>query len=114
LIGERKTLDAFNEAWGFLHELAHVVENSNDAEKIGDVGDCELLINQMRRELSLEERGEYFFTAARGTGDFATQLVRLEFIESGKDGRTRRHWLMWDARLVGSGTDESQATVSRR
>jgi hypothetical protein len=110
LMGDRRALAAFDAGWGLLHEIDHVVNNSIDSEKLGVAGDCEDHINQMRHELNLPERSEYFYTMLPQTefSEFRTRFVRMPF--EWKDpgsNRRRRYWLMWDATAVG-GLIESQ------
>ncbi|MDQ3685028.1 MAG: hypothetical protein M3430_05430 [Acidobacteriota bacterium] len=102
--GDREALAAFNVGWGVLHELSHAVHNSLDAHRAGEVGECEELINRMRRECALAERAEYFFTFYPGMerSAFKTRYVRLAFEQQRPEtGKKRRLWLMWDAVLVG-------------
>lgn len=102
--GDREALAAFNAGWGVLHELSHAVHDSLDAHRTGEVGECEELINRMRRECALAERAEYFFTFFPGMerSEFKTRYVRLAFDEQRPEtGKKRRLWLMWDAVLVG-------------
>jgi hypothetical protein len=104
LLGDRLSLESFNVGWAVLHELVHVVYDSADAEEYGDIGDCEALVNVMRREVGLPIRGEYFFTFVPGQENsaFQTRLVRLAFEEStSSNGKKKRYWLVWDANLVG-------------
>ena len=58
IVGDERALEAFNVGWGFLHELDHVVNDSPDATALGDTGECEAHINQMRRECDLPERAD--------------------------------------------------------
>jgi hypothetical protein len=102
--GDREALAAFNAGWGVLHELSHAVHDSLDAHRAGELGECEELINRMRRECAVAERAEYFFTFYPGMerSEFKTRYVRLAFDEQRPEtGKKRRRWLMWDAVLVG-------------
>jgi hypothetical protein len=113
--GDRVALDAFNVGWGVLHELHHVVHDSIDSAKSGETGECESFVNQMRRECGLAERADYFFTLFPGTtaSDFKTRLVRLAFdLSRPGANKKERHWLIWDAALVG-GLDEQKALLAR-
>ncbi|MGH9901105.1 MAG: hypothetical protein ACRD68_04610 [Pyrinomonadaceae bacterium] len=104
VLGDRDALAAFNVGWAVLHEISHVVHDSPDAERAGEVGECEGLINRMRRECDLAERAEYFFTffPGAGTTEFSTRYVRLAFEQAEPAAnKKRRLWLMWDAALVG-------------
>lgn len=115
VMGDRIALGAFNVGWGVLHEIEHVVHDSIDPTGSGSVGDCESLINQMRRECGLAERAEYHFTLLPVTndGDFKTKFVRLAFdlMRPGAN-KKERHWLIWDAKLVG-GLDEQKSLLAR-
>jgi hypothetical protein len=111
LLGDEPALEAFDVAWGFLHEIDHVVHDSIDAEKPGQSGECEDHINAMRRELNLPERTEYFFYLfpAKGNNDFQTRLVRLAFERRvGPTKKKERYWLIWDAARVGGLTNSAQ------
>lgn len=104
VLGDREAQAAFDVGWGFLHELDHVVSDSEDADTEGVLGDCEGHINAMRSELGLPRRAEYFFTPAslRTDPNFGTRLVRLAFEQhDAKHDRTRRYWLIWDSTAVG-------------
>jgi hypothetical protein len=116
LIGDRPVLDAFNVGWGFLHELDHVISASFDSRRLGHAGECEDHINRMRRELSLPERSDYFFTyfPHAQQSDFITRFVRLPFDQKDvMSGKQRRFWLMWDAAIVGGLDDLNLAAEFR-
>jgi len=111
LMGDRPALSAFDAGWGLLHEIDHVIEGSADSDKLGRAGHCEDRINQMRRELGLPERSEYFFTFLPQTefSGFSTRYVRLAFDQ--KDAGSKKHrrfWIIWDATLVGGLDDTKQ------
>jgi hypothetical protein len=115
VMGDRAALAAFNVGWGVLHEIEHVVNDSVDPESPGEAGECEAFINLMRRECGLAERAEYFFTFLPGTADsaFMTRFVRIAFDRARPGEKKReRHWLMWDASLVG-GLDEQKVLAAR-
>ena len=110
VVGDERALEAFNVGWGLLHEFDHVVSDSPDTTSLGETGECEAHINQMRRECNLPERADYFFTlsplAANTT--FMTRLVRLAFEEhSPATNKKKRYWLVWDATVVG-GLEQNQ------
>jgi len=115
VMGDKAALAAFNEGWGVLHEIEHVVHDSIDPTKLGEAGECEGFINLMRRECGLAERADYYFTLLPGTTDsaFKTKFVRMAF-DMPRPGTSRkeRHWLVWDAELVG-GIDEQKSLVAR-
>ncbi len=114
VFGDESALSAFNEGWAMLHELAHIVHNSADGLHDNGPGECESLINEMRRECGLPERAEYYFNYFPGQTDshFATRLVRLAFdMQSSRSSKKKRSWIMWDATIVG-GTNHA-AQVAR-
>lgn len=115
LMGDRDALRSFDAGWGLLHEIDHVVNDSEDAETASDAGECEDHINLMRRECNLPLRTDYFFTyfPYAQQSDFKTRFVRLAFDQQDTaKAKQRRYWVVWDATLVG-GLDRQQ-TASRR
>lgn len=100
--GDRMALQAFDLGWVVLHELDHIVNNSQDASYAWEAGDCETHINQMRGECGLPVRQDYFFTFLPASTDsvFARRFVRLAF-EKETGGIRNRFWIVWDADLVG-------------
>lgn len=115
VMGDEPALEAFDVGWGLLHELDHIVNDSPDATSLGETGECEARINQMRRECNLPRRTDYFYTFSPLTRDtaFTTRLVRLAFEQEGTPTtRKRRYWVVWDANLVG-GLDQKQVAVLR-
>ena len=116
VIGDERALEAFDVGWGLLHELDHIVNDSEDAASLGEAGDCEDHINQMRRECDLPQRADYFFTffPVVPDGSFVTRLVRLAFDqEQAPASKKKRYWVVWDARLVG-GLDEQKQIAALR
>ena len=116
VMGDEPALAAFDVGWGLLHELDHIVNDSRDATSLGEAGECEDHINQMRRECGLPQRANYFFTPLPLTGDtaFMTRLVRLSFEqEQTPRNKKKRYWLVWDAKAVG-GLDEQKQIASLR
>jgi len=116
LTGDQQARAAFDVGWGFLHELDHVVADSQDAETEDSLGECEAHINEMRHELGLPLRSNYFFTALSMQTDpnFGTRLVRLAFEQRDPHtDRTRRFWLIWDSTVVG-GLIASKQTAAVR
>ncbi len=111
--GDRAALRAFNIGWAVLHEMAHVIHGAPDTAISNEVGECEALINVMRRECGLAERAEYFFAFYPGQerSEFKTRLVRLAFVSQIGAKKAIRHWLMWDARVVG-GLDNHRNAVT--
>ncbi len=116
VIGDAPALQAFDAGWGLLHELDHVVNNSLDATCLGEPGECEAHINEMRRECGLPQRAEYFYTYSPLTVDsaFITRLVQLSFEkEEAKSKKKKRYLLVWDANLIGGTTEDKKMAVLR-
>ncbi|MBC7932090.1 MAG: hypothetical protein H7Z38_16145, partial [Rubrivivax sp.] len=104
VMGDRAALAAFNVGWALLHEISHAVNDSTDTERAGETGECEALVNQMRRECGLAERAEYHYHFMPGVerNEFKTRYVRLAFEQQQPSTkRKRRLWIMWDADAVG-------------
>lgn len=116
VIGDAPALEAFDAGWGLLHEFDHVVHNSLDATCLGEPGECEAHINEMRRECGLPQRAEYFHTYSPLTmnSPFISRLVQLSFEqEEAASGRKKRYLLVWDANLIGGITEEKKIAVLR-
>lgn len=80
--------DAFDEGFTVLHELLHAL-GYDDPLSRGEVGECEEVLNEIRTDLHLPLRGEYFgtfFPVASGIG-----TVRLRF-ESPIENEERTRW----------------------
>jgi hypothetical protein len=102
--GDRGALASFNVGWALLHEISHAVNDSADTERAGETGECEALVNQMRRECGLAERAEYHFHYMPGLerSEFKTRYVRLAFEQhQPSTNKKRRLWIIWDADAVG-------------
>ena len=113
--GDKQARAAFDVGWAVLHEIDHVVADSQDPKD--DIpGDCETHINRMRRELGLPVRNSYFFSLlpVKNLGNVISRFVRLGFDqESGPSSKRKRYWLIWDAALVGgmtSGAESARAS----
>jgi len=116
VIGDKSALQAFNAGWGLLHEFDHVVNDSLDATCLGELGECEAHINEMRRECGLPQRAEYFHTYSPLTvhSAFITRLVQLSFEqEETPSRRKKRYLLVWDANLIGGITEDKRIAVLR-
>ena len=109
--GDKQARAAFDVGWAVLHELDHVVENSEDPKD--DVpGDCEGHINRMRRELGLPVRNSYFFSflPVRNDANLISRFVRLGFEDdNGPASKRKRYWLIWDAAVVGGLTSDAES-----
>ncbi len=107
--GDQQARAAFDVGWAVLHEIDHVVENSEDPLDDTTAGDCEGHINRMRRELGLPVRNSYFysFLPIKSDASLISRLVRLGFDQDdGTSAKTRRYWLIWDAAVVGGLSSE--------
>lgn len=113
--GDKQALAAFDVGWAVLHEIDHVVEDSQDPQE-DVVGDCEGHINRMRRELGLPVRNSYFFSflPVKNEGTLISRFVRLGFEDhETASAKRKRYWLIWDAAVVGGLTsDERVARAS--
>jgi hypothetical protein len=109
--GDKQAQAAFNVGWAVLHEMDHVVENSEDPQQ--DVaGDCEGHINRMRRELGLPVRNSYFFSflPIKNDSNLISRFVRLGFDQdSNTSPKRKRYWLIWDAAVVGGLASEAES-----
>lgn len=117
IVGDNEARPSFNVGWGFLHEVDHVVNGSEDPQNTSrTAGDCEAHINQMRSEIGLPIRADYFFSPIPAGADpnFLTRLVRLSFLQSGAPkSKAKRYWLVWDATVVGGTSQERQTALVR-
>jgi hypothetical protein len=91
-----------------------VVSGSEDAKDENGIGECEDHINEMRLEVGLPVRAEYFFsrTYLKADANFNARYVRLSF-ERRDDSQTKRYWLVWDAVSVGGLIGDSQRALVR-
>ena len=114
LSGDAEARAAFDVGWGLLHEIDHVVSGSEDANDEKGIGECEDHINEMRLEVGLPVRAEYFFsrTYLKADANFNARYVRLSF-ERRDDSQTKRYWLVWDAVSVGGLIGEGQRALVR-
>jgi hypothetical protein len=112
--GDKPARAAFDVGWAVLHEMDHVVEDSQDPLENG-AGDCESHINQMRRELGLPTRNSYFysFLPLKNDGNLISRFVRLGFdSDAATPSRKKRYWLIWDAAVVGGLPSDNGAVAS--
>jgi hypothetical protein len=115
VIGDEPALEAFDTGWALLHELDHIANGSLDAEAVGDTGECEQRINQMRVECKLPQRVDYFYSFSPLTRNstFPIRLVRIAFEETRPAEKKRRYWIVWNADLVG-GMDRGKEVAELR
>jgi hypothetical protein len=79
---------SFDEGFTLLHELLHALGH-HDTTTIGELGDCETILNQAREELGLPLRAEYFATIVRSPR-FGVAAVRLRCFDGPSGHRGRR------------------------
>jgi len=110
LSGDAEARAAFDVGWGLLHEIDHVVKDSEDARDAKAAGECEDHINRMRLEIGLPVRVDYFFSRAylKADSNFNARYVRLSF-----ERQTKRYWLVWDATTVGGLHGDGQRALVR-
>ena len=109
--GDKQARAAFDVGWAVLHEIDHVVEDSEDPQD-NVPGDCEAHINRMRRELGLPVRNSYFFSylPVMNAGNVISRFVRLGFDdETNATSKKKRYWLLWDAALVGGVASDAES-----
>jgi hypothetical protein len=109
--GDKQARAAFDVGWAVLHEIDHVVEDSEDPQD-NVPGDCEAHINRMRRELGLPVRNSYFFSylPVKNQGNVISRFVRLGFVdETAPASKKKRYWLLWDAALVGGVVSDAES-----
>lgn len=114
IVGDKEARASFHVGWGVLHELDHVVSDTADSESEDDLGECEVHINAMRKEVGLPVRASYFFKASplRTDPNFRSRFVRLPFEQRDTaSNKTKRYWLTWDAAIVGGVTNAQSASV---
>ena len=114
LSGDAEARAAFDVGWGLLHEIDHVVRDSEDAQDQAGIGECEDHINRMRLEVGLPIRVDYFFSRAylKADANFSARYVRLSF-ERRNELQTKRYWLVWDAATVGGLLGDGQRALVR-
>lgn len=109
LRGDRRALAAFDLGFVILHELGHAALGLRDAA--GDprsLGECEALINLIRRELNLPERQTYvaqthtapIFNPTRVSPRLAELVFALKVEKQGRM-QIEKFNLRWEAFIVG-------------
>jgi hypothetical protein len=113
VMGDKQARAAFDVGWAFLHEVDHVVRDSHDPIDDSIAGDCEDNINEMRREVGLPRRVQYFFSSVPYNTDsrHVSRFVRMRFEQFQKPNKVKRYWLIWDAALVGGLPDSQIASA---
>ena len=113
--GDRRARASFDVGWAVLHEIDHAVADSEDSGSSSSAGNCEDHINEMRREMGLPIRLDYFFSYVpmKSNPSLISSFVRLSFGEQVDDsGKLKRYWLVWDAGVVGGLTDHDKTLAS--
>lgn len=116
VIGDQQARAAFDVGWAVLHEMDHVVQDSQDPQHDTSAGDCEAHINKMRLELGLPVRNSYFFSflPVKNDANLVSRFVRLSFDQVNANSvKKKRYWLVWDAAIVG-GLDSEYAEARGR
>lgn len=79
---------AFDEGFMLLHEMLHGL-GLKDTTRVGEVGECESVLNRARAELGLPLRDDYFGQAFRLTQNVVSARLRFK---SRKQGSTKWKW----------------------
>jgi hypothetical protein len=108
LRGDKQALEAFDVGFWILHELGHAALGLRDASSDPKgLGECEELINRIRRELNLPERQTYvaeIYSARIITPTGSIRVAELVFARAiERQGRMEieRFNLRWEASKVG-------------
>jgi hypothetical protein len=109
LRGAQQAISAFDLGFMILHELGHAAFGLRDAaNNPQELGECETLINRIRRELDLPERQSYvaqtYLQMPGGSSRGSIKLAELIFARSvEKQGRmqTQEFNISWEASAVG-------------
>jgi hypothetical protein len=121
LRGDHQALAAFDLGFVILHELAHAALGlRDDAGDPQGLGECEALINRIRRELNLPERQTYiaqtYSAPAPSPSHVWTRFAELGFARAvEKQGRMRieKFNLRWEASIVGPIIEAPVQSVAR-
>ncbi len=113
VMGDTQARAAFDVGWALLHEFDHVVKDSHDPIVDSIAGECEDSINEMRREVGLPLRVQYFFSSMPFSpgSRHVSRFVRLRFEQFQKPNKVKRYWIIWDAALVGGLPDSQIASA---
>jgi len=106
LTGHPEALEAFDMGFVLLHELGHAVEGRSDpSDRRGTVepGECEALVNEVRRELGLplraHYRSEHVFPSL--LSDFSFGRIRFErMVEHQGKPRLETYFVQWPTKFV--------------
>lgn len=119
LRGDKPALTSFDLGFVILHELGHAAFGLRDAAgDLEGLGECEELINRIRRELDLPERQTYIarVQTAAATPSLSVKQAELIFARPvEKQGRMRmeKFNLRWEALKVGPIVDIPVQSLAR-
>jgi hypothetical protein len=105
LQGEKRVLEAFDPGFAILHELCHAALGMHDpSEGLKAAGDCESIINRIRRELGMPERQHYTANVFQRLSSVSGKetIAELVFAHITPGLKTKLSYLTWDVREVGS------------
>lgn len=105
LRGERKVLEAFDVGFAIMHELCHAaLEMRDPSDGLKAEGDCESIVNRIRRELGMPERRHYTANVVqRPSGAYHHKTIaELTFAQTMTGVKTKLSYLTWDMREVGN------------
>jgi hypothetical protein len=118
LRGDSEVVSAFDVGFAVLHELVHGVLGLRDTVgEANQLGECDALINRMRRELCLPERQGYTARVQQtlsGTG--SRTLAELIFTRERINASRRsleQLYLRWEAKRVARLTNSAQSSLVR-
>jgi len=117
LRGDKLAMAAFDLGFVILHELGHAALDLRDTYD-GSPGDCEVMVNRVRRELNLPERQTYLalvYQTVKSPSLGVTKQAELIFTKNGgKAGdKQQKFHLNWEAKLVGPVVDISTLSASK-
>lgn len=116
--GDREAVAAFDIGFVLIHELGHTVLGLHDSYD-NSPGDCETMVNRIRRELSFPERQTYLaqvYSPVQFPSSVRVKRAELVFKHvASLQGMRPSYRLDWDAQRVGPilGTDVLSANKVR-
>jgi|DewCreStandDraft_1066081.scaffolds.fasta_scaffold01823_12 hypothetical protein len=106
LAGHPEALAAFDLGFVLLHELVHAVEDRRDPiglQGASEPGDCETIVNEVRRELGLPVRAHYHSERVIPSllSDFSLGRLRFErVVERAGKPRIEVYFVQWPKNFV--------------
>jgi len=105
LQGDKQAMAAFDPGFVIIHELGHAVLGLRDSVD-NSPGDCEEMVNRIRRELNLPERQTYIAPIYSAPTSSNTGRAELIFKSSVGNAVPRSIFrLSWDAERVGQSVE---------